>query len=96
MSKSILLARPHPFIFREMKPLLEECRYAVLKPDSLADIDKYGRNCDAAVISLAVVSDIRATAEEVTDRIYRINPRMPVIFASLLPFDRRLPAFPYF
>lgn len=88
MSKTVLLARPHPFIVQEMKPLLEQCGYGVLKPGSLGDIDTQVRRCDAAVISLALISDIGASAEDVTANIHQVNPRIPLIFASLLPFER--------
>ena len=88
MSKTVLLARPHPFIVQEMKPLLEQCGYGVRKPDGPGDIDTQARGCDAAVISLALVSDIVVSAEDVTAAIHRVNPRVPLIFASLLPFQR--------
>lgn len=92
MSKTVLLARPHPFIVQEMKPLLEQCGYGVLKPGSLGDIDTHVNACDAAVISLAIISDIAASADDVTANIHRKNPGMPLIFASLLPFERAVAA----
>lgn len=88
VSKTVLLARPHPFIVQEMKPLLEQCGFGVLKPDSFADLDTQARRCNAAVISLALISDIEASAEDVMASIHRVNPKLPIIFASLLPFER--------
>ncbi|WP_049722363.1 hypothetical protein [Gilvimarinus polysaccharolyticus] len=88
MSKTILLARPHPFIVTEMKPILEKCGYNALRPESVADLDAYAKRCDAAIISLAVYSDIEASAEEVAAKIRQANSKTPIIFASLLSFDR--------
>jgi len=88
VSKTVLLARPHPFIVQEMKPLLEQCGYGVLKPDGVGVIDTQVKGCDAAVISLALISDVTASAEDVTANIHGVNPKMPLIFASLLPFER--------
>lgn len=88
MSKKVLLARPHPFIVKEMKPLLDQCGYEVLKPENTSDMVAQAKSCDAAVISLAVVSNMGATAEEVLSEIHKANPKIPIIFASLLPFER--------
>lgn len=88
MSKTVLLARPHPFIVSQMMPLLELCGYSVLKPDGLSDISGMAKTCHAAVISLAIVANINATAEEVLRELYKTNPQMPIVFASLLSFDR--------
>ncbi len=88
MNKTVLLARPHPFIATEMAPLLEQCGYKVVKPDGLADISVKAKTCHAAVISLAIIANINATVEEVLREIYQVNPQMPIIFASLLPYER--------
>ncbi|WKT60399.1 hypothetical protein Q2E61_16035 [Microbulbifer thermotolerans] len=87
MMKNVLLARPHPFIVQEMKPLLEQCHYSVLKPDCFADIGAQAKRSGAALISLAVVSSIDASVEKVVDSVLDINPKLPIIFAALLPFD---------
>ena len=71
-----------------MKPLLEQCGYGVLKPGSPGNIDTEVRLNYAAVISLALISDIGATGEDMTANIHLVNPKMPLIFASLLQFER--------
>lgn len=87
MSKTVLLARPHPFIVQEMKPLLEQCGFSVLKADSFDDIGAKAKRADAALISLALVSSIEASPEEVLANTLRANPGLPVIFAALLPHE---------
>jgi hypothetical protein len=62
MSKSILLARPHPFIVEEMRPLLEQSGYGVTKLERLADLPALAKNCSGAVISLALASPIPESA----------------------------------
>lgn len=88
MSKTVLLARPHPFIVKEMKPFLEQNGYKIVKPDSITDLARQARQAQAAVISLAVVSEFSTSAEEVLTEIRKVNPSMPIILASLLSLDK--------
>jgi hypothetical protein len=71
-----------------MKSLLEQSGYVVLKPHSLVDMGIDARGCDAAAISLGLISDIAASVEDVAANIHRANSEAPIIFASLLPFGR--------
>ncbi len=84
MSNSVLLARPHPFIVAEMKPLLEQRGYTTTKLEWLADLPNLVGGAAGAVISLALTSPIEASAEEVFAKLRRTAPHLPVIFAALL------------
>lgn len=88
MAKTILLARPHPFIVEEMRPLLESSGFQVSKPGQVDELDKLARTAAGAVISLAVASPIAMTPEDVLRALRQVSPRMPVLFASLLSFDQ--------
>lgn len=87
MTKTVLLARPHPFIVAEMKPFLEHGGYESAKLDDLADLGTQTRNCVGAVISLAVSSSVGKSAEEVFTRLHQEFPRVPVLFASMVELD---------
>lgn len=56
MNKTVLLARPHPFIVAEMKPFLEQSGYNAVKPEKLDDMASIARSSAGAAISLAVSS----------------------------------------
>ncbi|NMM36938.1 MAG: hypothetical protein HHJ09_05390 [Glaciimonas sp.] len=88
MAKSVLLARPHPFIAAEMKPLLEQCGYAAVKLENLADLTVQAKNSAGVVISLAVSSSLGETAADVFTRLRQGVPRIPVLFAAMLPLDK--------
>lgn len=86
MAKTVLLARPHPFIVSEMKPFLEQNGYTPGKIDSLADISARVAGASGAIISLAVVSSVGESAETVFAEMRRHAPRLPVLFASIIDF----------
>ena len=88
MSKTVVLARPHPFIATEMRPLLEGLGYQTKKPELLADLDSMGRGAAGAVISLAISSPIGETAEAVVRRLGGVSDKLPLIFTSMLPFEQ--------
>lgn len=90
MVNSILLARPHPFIVADMKPFLERAGYTVSRIESLTDLSPTASNYSGAVISLAVHSSVDASAGEVFTKLRQVAPRIPVVFASLLPFAKVL------
>ncbi|NMM27768.1 MAG: hypothetical protein HHJ12_10895 [Glaciimonas sp.] len=90
MAKTVLLARPHPFIIAEMKPLLEYCGYAAAKLENLADLAVQAKSSAGVVISLAVSSSLGETAAEVFIRLRQGVPRIPVLFAAMLPLDKAL------
>ena len=87
MTKTVLLARPHPFIVAEMRPFLEQGGYAAAKLESLADLAAQARSSVGVVISLAVSSSLGETAGEVFARL-RQEVARPVVFAAILTFDQ--------
>lgn len=84
MRKTILLARPHPFIVSEMKPLLEQAGFATRKLESLADLPTAIRGVSGVVVSLAISSPIGASAAEVLAEVRKLQPGVPVLFAAML------------
>ncbi|MDP3672642.1 MAG: hypothetical protein WA191_17545 [Telluria sp.] len=87
MTRTVLLARPHPFIVAEMKPFLEHGGYASSKLESLTDLAVQAPGCVGAVISLAVSSSVGTSAGDVFTRLHQEFPRVPVLFASMLELD---------
>jgi len=86
MSETVLLARPYPFLVEEMKPFLENDGYVVEKADPEGRCLDRG-NYAGAVIALAALSEVKLEPREVLVRLRRARPRMPVIFAGLLPLE---------
>lgn len=91
MSKSILLARPHPFIVSEMKPFLEENGYTLAKLEAIANMATVAPKAGGAVISMALSSSIPESAEVVFQRLRQYAPTVPVVFASMLSLDKARP-----
>lgn len=92
MSKSVLLARPHPFIVNEMRPWLESAGYSVIKPETAADVAQQSKSCSRAAVSLALSSPVGLSAEEVVQILRQQAPSARMLFAALLPFDKARPA----
>ena len=92
MSKSVLLARPHPFLVNEMRPWLESAGYSVVKPEAAADVAQQSKSCSRAVVSLALSSPVGLSAEEVVQILRQQAPSARILFAALLPFDKARPA----
>lgn len=88
MAKTVLLARPHPFIVSEMKPFLEQAGYEVTKLETLSDLALGAKNSQGVVISFAVSSSVGESAEDVFLQLRQSVPRVPVLFAALLPFEK--------
>lgn len=88
MSNIIILARPHPFIVSEMKPMLEQTGYTATKLEDINDLPDLLGPAQGAIISLAITSAITETAEEVLIKIRACSPDIPVLFAGLLDFDK--------
>ena len=86
MARPVLLARPHPFIVSEMKPFLEQNGYAPRKLEAVAGIPAGVSGASGAIISLAVVSSISESAEEVFVELRKSASRLPVLFASMIEF----------
>lgn len=88
MVKTVLLARPHPFIVSEMKPFLEQGGFAVKKIASFAELPSSIAGISGTIISLAVASSVTKTPAEVFAEIHRAAPRVPVLFAAMLDFAK--------
>lgn len=88
MTKTVLLARPHPFIVAEMKPFLEHSGYVAAKLENLADLAAQARGSAGVVISLAVSSSLGESAAEIFSRLRQSASRAPVLFAAMLGFDK--------
>lgn len=84
--KSILLARPHPFIVADMAPLLTQLDFQPVKLESLAHL---GEGADVpwrgAIISLAISSSVGASAAEVVHALQARAPALPLAFAGMMP-----------
>lgn len=91
MPKTVLLARPHPFIVAEMKPFLEENGFKTVKLENLDSLPAQAEGAAGAIISLAVSSSVGASADAVFQRLRKDAPSVPVLFASMLPLDQARP-----
>ena len=86
--KSILLARPHPFIVAEMAPLLAALGFDPIRLESLAQLEGAGSApWRGAIISLAISSSVGASAAEVVQALHARAPRLPLAFAGMVPAD---------
>ncbi len=92
MRKTVLLARPHPFIVAEMKPFLEHGGFDATKLENLADLATQARGSAGVVISLAVSSSLGESAQEVFTRLREAAPDVPVLFAGMLALDKSTPS----
>lgn len=88
MSKTVVLARPHPFIVAEMKPFLEQAGYSAAKLENLSDLATLARSSKAAVISLAVSSSLGKSADDIFLQLRQGAPQVPVLFAAMLALDK--------
>lgn len=88
MPKTILIARPHPFIVDAMRPFLEELGFAAQKLDRVSDLASKAANTSGVVISLALSSPIPESAEEVFSSLRSASKRVPVLFASMLEAEQ--------
>jgi len=90
MAKTVLLARPHPFIVTEMRPFLEQNGFASKKLESLAALPASAAGASGSIISLAVASSVGVaeSAEEVFVAVRKQSPRLPVLFAAMLDFAK--------
>lgn len=86
MARTVLLARPHPFIVTEMKPFLEQHGFSAKKLEKLAELPSQVLGLSGAIISLAVESSIRETVETVFVELRHASPRLPALFVGMLDF----------
>jgi len=84
MSKTILLARPHPFIVTEMKPFLEQSGFAARKLENLSELSAKAAGISGVIISLAVESSISQSAEEVFTALRKASSSVPVLLPPCL------------
>ncbi|MBA5604213.1 hypothetical protein H3H36_02395 [Duganella sp. FT3S] len=87
MTKSILLARPHPFIVTDMMPFLTQAGFRVVKPEGYANLATLARSCTGAVVSLAISSSVPESAAEVYQKLRAAAPALPVLFAGISSLD---------
>lgn len=89
MIRKILLARPHPFIVSEMKPLLLQAGFEItgITHDE-ALTSSQPATFSAAVISLAVVSPVSKSPQQVLSYLKMTHFGGKFIFAGLIPFER--------
>ena len=86
--KSILSARPHPFIVADMAPLLAALGFEPIRLKSLASVDNAGTaTWHGAIISLAISSSVSATAAEVVRASHAKAPWLPLAFAGMVPME---------
>lgn len=86
--KLILLARPHPFIVADMKPMLEKGGFGTVVLQKMSDLPTLARQSSGAVISLALASPIDEPPEVVYAKLRRTAPHLPVLFAGLAPLSK--------
>ena len=83
MIKSIVLARPHPFIVAEMTPFLEQAGYRIVKPEGRKRLPSLARSSAGAVVSLAVSSTVAESAADIYQQLFAAAPLLPVLFAGI-------------
>lgn len=88
MAKSVLIARPHPFIVTEMTPFLAQAGYNITKLNSLSYLRQQASSSAGTVISLAVTSSVNESAEDIFNHLYLNASRCPVVFAAMLPLNK--------
>jgi hypothetical protein len=84
MAKKVLLARPHPFVEREMRPFIENEGFLLEKLENTAAFAGQARTCHGAIISLALSSSIPESAEEISVMLRNGNPGVSLVFAALM------------
>jgi len=92
MAKTVVLARPHPFLVSDMRPWLEGAGFGVSKPEKADDLISLARGCRAAVVSLALTSPTGMSVDDVLQVLKNEAPDARLLFASLLPFEKAKPA----
>lgn len=88
MTKTVLLARPHPFIAAEMWRFMEETGYTPHKLETMQNLSTLVGSASGVVISLALSSGVGESAEDVYQQVRKISTRIPVLFAAMLPFEK--------
>lgn len=92
MSRTVLIARPHTFILSVMKPFLEGAGFGTDKLEHISGLSSQTSDIAGAVISLALSSSITESAEDVFLKLKSVAPRVPVLFAAMLPLEQARPA----
>lgn len=88
--KLVILARPHPFIADSMKALLSRNGYTPMAIDDLSIIKTLPRETiKGVVISTSVVAE-GGNIEETFEKVRRMLPGVPIVFATLLETDQAI------
>jgi len=88
VEKRILLARPHPFIVKEMRPFLEELGYVPVPVNSMEQLaQELAHPAHGAIISTAISSTVNADAASVFRMIRERSVRLPVVFAGMADLE---------
>lgn len=87
MVKSIVLARPHPFIVAEMTPFLEQTGFRIVKPEGYANLATLARCSAGAVVSVAITSTVAESAADIYLQLRTAAPRLPILFAGISSLD---------
>jgi hypothetical protein len=89
--KSILLARPHPFIVADVAPLLAAKGFEPIRLESLACVESAGTaTWHDAIISLAISSSIDATATKVVRALHAKAPQLSPALPRMIPMEVRV------
>ena len=87
MPKKVILARPHPFIVKEMKEFLITKGYEPVGIENLKDLDTIeAADVAGAIVSTSVVSNVAESPHDVIVSLREHVPGVPVAFASLVEF----------
>lgn len=74
-----------------MKPFLEEGGYATDKLEHISSLSTLSGGAAGAVVSLALSSAIAESAAEVFLQLRSAAPRVPILFAAMLPLAQARP-----
>lgn len=91
MVKTVLLARPHPFIVSDMGPFLSAAGFHTIQLRDLRDLRDLPNEIAGAsgvVMSLALVTKLGASADDVYQALRKHAPNVPLVFAGLLDMSK--------
>lgn len=92
MSRTVLFARPHTFTVSAMKPFLEEGGFGTNGLERISGLSSPTSRTAGALISLALISAITESVEEVFSKLKSTASRVPIVFAVMLSFEKARPA----
>ncbi len=84
--KTVVLARPHPMIVREMQEFLKRNGYNAVATEDLSEITRLGKaGAVGVVISTTVVAGTNASHGDMLTAVRSALPSIPILVATLLP-----------